>query len=141
MEKCPISVIWSVNGIHSLLDVPKGTAYNTTFFCDVGFPDLLANVRARSRRRTLKGILVHLDNGLPHNSTKSNECLTEFHARTVSHPVYSPDRVPNDFFLFGTVEVELQHSEIHSRADLILAVKAIFDEIPKETLDSVQVSW
>jgi hypothetical protein len=25
MEKCLVSILWSVNGIHSLLDVPKGT--------------------------------------------------------------------------------------------------------------------
>jgi hypothetical protein len=43
-EKCLISVIWSVNGIHSLFYVPKGTTYNTTFFCDVSFPDLRKNV-------------------------------------------------------------------------------------------------
>jgi hypothetical protein len=88
----------------------------------------------------LKGILVHLDNARPHNSRKSNECLTEFHARGVLHPAYNPDRAPSDFFLFGTVKIELQNYEIHSREDLILAIRAIFDEIPKETLNSVYVS-
>jgi hypothetical protein len=28
MENCLVSILWLVNGIHSLLDVPKGTTYN-----------------------------------------------------------------------------------------------------------------
>jgi hypothetical protein len=140
-EKCLISIIWSVNGIHSLLDVPKGTTYNSTFFCDIVVPDLLANVCAQRRRRTLKGLIVHLDNARPHNSKKSNACLTEFRASRAPHPAYSPDLAPSDFFLFGTVKRELQNYEVHSRGELILAIQAIFDAIPKETLTSVYVAW
>jgi hypothetical protein len=103
-EKCLISVIWSVNGIHSLLDISKETTYNTTFFCDAVFLDLLENMCAGSRERTLKGVIMHLDNARPHNSRKSNECLTEFRARRVPHPAYSPDPALSDFFLFGTVK-------------------------------------
>jgi hypothetical protein len=45
------------------------------------------------------------------------------------------------FFFFGTVKTELQNYEIHSRQDLILAIRAIFDEISKDTLNSVYISW
>jgi histone-lysine N-methyltransferase SETMAR len=83
---------------------------------------------------------MHLDNARRHNSKKSNECLAEFRARRVPHPAYSPDLAPSDFFLFGTVETELQNYEIHSREDLILAIRAIFDQISKEILISVYVS-
>jgi hypothetical protein len=140
-EKCLILVIWSVNGIHSLLDVAKGTAYNTKFFSDFVVPDLLENICAGSRRRTLKGVIMHLDNASLHNSKKSNECLTEFHARRVPHPAYSPDFAPSDFFLFGPVKAELQNYKIYNREDLILALRAIFDQISKEALISVYVSW
>jgi hypothetical protein len=84
---------------------------------------------------------MHLQNARPHNSKKSNECLTEFRARRVPHPVYSPDLAPSDFFLFGTVKAELQNYEIHSREDLILAIRTVFGQIFKETLISVYVSW
>jgi hypothetical protein len=43
-RKSLMSVIWSVNGIRSLLEVPKGTRDNSTFFCDVVMPDMLKNV-------------------------------------------------------------------------------------------------
>jgi hypothetical protein len=107
-EKCLILVIWSVNGIHSLLDVPKGTTYNSIFFCDVVVSDLLENVCTHSRRQTLKRVWVHVDNACLHNSKKSNECLAKFHARRVPHPIYSPYFAPSDFFIFGTVKTEMQ---------------------------------
>jgi hypothetical protein len=84
---------------------------------------------------------MHLDNARPCNSQKSNECLTEFRTRRVPHPAYSPDLAPSGFFLFGTVKAELQNYDIHSREDLILAIRTIFGQISKETLISVYVSW
>jgi hypothetical protein len=56
-EKWFISVLWSVNGIHSLLDVPKGTMYNTEFFADVIMPGLIKNIKSKSnsRRKMLVG--------------------------------------------------------------------------------------
>jgi hypothetical protein len=36
--KCLILLLWSVNGIHSLVDVPKGNTYNSAFFCDTIVP-------------------------------------------------------------------------------------------------------
>jgi hypothetical protein len=124
-----------------LLDVPKETIYNSTFFYDIIVPDLVENVITHSRRRTLKGVLVHLDNARLDNSKKSNECLTEFRVLRVPHPAYSLDRALSDFFLFRTVKTELQNYEIHSRQDLILAIRAIFDEISKDTFNSVYVLW
>jgi hypothetical protein len=55
--------------------------------------------------------------------------------------IYSLDPAPSDFFLFRTVKTKLQNYETHSRQDLILVIKAIFDEIPKDTLNSVYVLW
>jgi hypothetical protein len=37
-EKCLVSILWLVSGIYGLLDVPKGTTYNTAFFMDVACP-------------------------------------------------------------------------------------------------------
>jgi hypothetical protein len=51
-EKCLISVIWSANGINSLVDVPKGELYNSSFFRDVVVPSLIDNICSRSRRKS-----------------------------------------------------------------------------------------
>jgi hypothetical protein len=84
---------------------------------------------------------VHFHNAPPDNSKISNECLTEFLARRVPRPVYSPDDAPNCFFAFGIVKTELDDYEILNRQDLILRISAVFNEIPKGMLNSVYVLW
>jgi hypothetical protein len=46
---------------------------------------------------------------------------------------------PSDFFLFETMKIELQNYEIQNREDLVLAIRAFFDEISKDALNSVSV--
>jgi hypothetical protein len=103
--------------------------------------DLVRNLSIHSRRRALKGILLHLDNARPHNLRKSNECLEEFGALKVLHPACSPDLTTSNFFLLGIPKTELQNYEIYSRNDLISAIRSIFGEIPKETFNSIYDSW
>jgi histone-lysine N-methyltransferase SETMAR len=100
-DKCLLSVLWSANGIHSLVDIPKRESDNSSFFCFVVVPSLVEDICSGSRRRSLKGFYVHLDNARPHNSRKSNDCLQGTKARRMPQPAYSPDLTPSDFFLFG----------------------------------------
>jgi hypothetical protein len=85
-EKCLILVIWPVHGIHSFVDVPKGESENSAFFYDVVVPSLIADIGSRSRRKSLKGLDVHLDNAGPHNSRQSIDCLQATKVRRMAQP-------------------------------------------------------
>jgi hypothetical protein len=65
-EKCFVSILWLVDGIHNLLHAPKGTTQHSS--SDAAMPSLIENVRSRTRRKTLKGRLTHMDNAYPQNS-------------------------------------------------------------------------
>jgi hypothetical protein len=80
-EKCEISIFWSVNGIHTLFDVPKGSKYHRAFVCDQIVPSLVHGITSHGRRKTLQGFMIRLDNASPHNSRRSHECL-EAHRAT-----------------------------------------------------------
>jgi hypothetical protein len=54
-EKCLISLLWSANGIRSLVDVPKGGTCNSAFFCDTVVPNLFDGIALHYRRKALKG--------------------------------------------------------------------------------------
>jgi hypothetical protein len=70
-KKVLISIIWSVNGIVSLLALESGSRYNSTYFCDVQFPDMEAFLLSGTRKKTLRGYFLHLDNATSHNSQMS----------------------------------------------------------------------
>jgi hypothetical protein len=53
-EKRLISFLWSDNGIHSLVDVPKGSAYNSAFFYDPVVLCLLDGITFHSRKKRPK---------------------------------------------------------------------------------------
>jgi hypothetical protein len=88
--KCVFRIIWFVNGIYSLIDVPKGTIYDSLFFCDSFVFDWIVNFCAQSWRKTLNGIVVHLDNARPHKLRQSFEYLERFRAGGFPH---SPHRL------------------------------------------------
>jgi hypothetical protein len=51
--KCRISIFYSVNGIHTLSDMLKGSTYDTAFFCDQVVPSLVHGIPSHGRRKTL----------------------------------------------------------------------------------------
>jgi hypothetical protein len=98
-EKCLVSILWSVNGIRSLLDVPKETTDNTAFLTDVVMPSLIENVRARTRRKTLNGWLIHTDNVRPHNSSRAQRCIKGSSAERLPGPDYNSAQTWPDWLL------------------------------------------
>jgi transposase len=140
-EKCLISVLWSVNGIHHLIDVPPEMKYNSSFFCDVVMPGLIQNMTCSSRGKTLTLFFIHLDNAPPHNSKQSQECIQASKAQRLPHPVDSADVAPSDFFLFGYLKEKLTAFHCTTRDEFKSAIITIFNEIDRETLRAVFNSW
>jgi hypothetical protein len=140
-EKSLISVLWSANGIHSLVEIPKGESCNSSFFCSVIVPSLVEDICSGSGRRSLKAFYVHLDNAGPHNSRQSNDCLQGTKARRMPQPAYSSDLALSDFFLFGFLKRQLQGVHLADREAFESRICQVFGEIEREVLISVFVEW
>jgi hypothetical protein len=125
----------------SLLYVPKGMKYNTTFFAESGVPDLVEHVCQESRRKTFRSILVHLDNARPHDSGKSEAALIVTKARPISAPAYSPDSSPSDFFLSGMLKQRMWIPAYSSSDELISAISELIASLPKGQFVSVYKDW
>jgi hypothetical protein len=75
-----------------------------------------------SRRKSSKGLCVHLDNANTHNSRRSTECL---HAKTIqpiSYWAYSPHLASCNFFLFAHIKRKLTEYDIPDRQNLKSAI-------------------
>jgi histone-lysine N-methyltransferase SETMAR len=57
------------------------------------------------------------------------------------HPPYSPDLAPSDFFLFGYVKGKLTVYRAETPSELLVRIRVILVEIPRETLDAVFLEW
>jgi hypothetical protein len=54
---------------------------------------------------------------------------------------YSPDLAPSDFFLFGHVKGKLMEYRAEIPSELLVHIRVILAEIPRETLNAVFLEW
>jgi hypothetical protein len=107
-----------VNGISSLVDVPKGSIYDSAFFCNIVLPSLFDVIALYSRRKSLKGLYINLNNARSHDTRRSTECLHAKKIHRIPHLAYSSDLAPSTFFLFGDVKRKLPDCDISDRQSL-----------------------
>ena len=60
--------------------------------------------------RPKSGITLHHDNAPAHSATAIREFLANKHVQLMSHPPYSPDLAPGNFFAFPRVKKQLRRS-------------------------------
>jgi hypothetical protein len=57
------------------------------------------------------------------------------------HSPYSPDLAPSDSFLFGHVKGKLMGYRAETPSELLVCIRVIMAEIPRETLNTVFLEW
>jgi hypothetical protein len=136
-QKCLISIIWSMSGIHSFLALPTGVPYDAEFFRASVLPNIERNLCDGQHMKMLRGVYLHIDNALAHNTKRSRQEIARTKASRVVYPADSPDVAPSNFFLFGHPKGEMASFTANSPADILSEIRRGFQEIPKETLIAV----
>jgi hypothetical protein len=127
IEKYLISVFWFVNEIHNFIDVPKVVVYNIALLCNVVMLSFIIELYSHPRRRSLKGLYIHLDNTYAHNSRQSRRYLEAIKAQRMMYPTYNSDLNPNDFFLFRYVKEKLHEFDIKDPSALKITIPKTFN--------------
>ena len=65
-----------------------------------------------------KGIVFHHDNARPHTSLVTWQKLLELGWNVLSHPPYSPDLAPSDYFLFRSLQNFLNGKNFNNGNDI-----------------------
>jgi hypothetical protein len=114
--------------------------YDTELFYASVLPDIERNLCDGKRRKTLRGICLHLDNVLPHNTARSQQEIARTKTAMVMHPDHSPNSEPSGF-LFDDLKSEMIGFTANSPADIPSEIHQIFQEISKETILAVYDEW
>jgi histone-lysine N-methyltransferase SETMAR len=59
----------------------------------------------------------------------------------IPHPPYSPDLASSDFFLSGDVNRKLMGYRAESESELLVGIRVILAEIPRDVLNAVFLEW
>jgi hypothetical protein len=57
------------------------------------------------------------------------------------HPIYSSDLALSDFFRFGCVKGKPMGYRAETPSELLVRIRVILAEIPRETLNAVFLEW
>lgn len=85
--------------------------------------------------------LLHQDNAPAHTSLVTQATLAELGINTLSHPPYSPDLSPCDFYLFPTIKADLRGKRYEDVEDLPVVVRESIRKIPTEDFKKCFTSW
>jgi hypothetical protein len=108
--------------------LPPRAPFNASGFIDgnvVSLPEKLFPAGRSGGRRKL---VAHIDNAPAHNSRTAQIFFGHNQLRMPSHPLYSPNISPSDFYPFGTVKSTLIGQKIPDEIDFLEAVTEILND-------------
>ena len=110
------------------MDSSRRTESKASKDATVGLKAEIAKKRPHLQK---KKVLFHQDNAPCHRSMKTMAKLNELGFELLTHPPYSPDLAPSDFFLFSDLKRMLAGKKFKSNDEVIAETEAYFDEKEK----------
>jgi hypothetical protein len=145
--KFMLTVVWNPIGFHvpcSMFHVLKGLhkwrKFNAQYYTNDNLV-AISDWRRQTGETRLNKLWMHSDNARPHTAKISRDYIGLNQMKQAPHPSYSPDLTPSDFFLFGYVKEELMVYRAETPSELLVRIRVILAEIPRETLNAVFLEW
>jgi histone-lysine N-methyltransferase SETMAR len=117
-RKIMVIIAWNPLGFPLIVALPKGCTFNTEYYHD----NILAPLTQLQPEDDRRKLVVHADNARAHTAHKCRTFCEENGLRLASHPPYSPDLAPSDFFLFGYVNEHFKGMVFLSYEELLDAI-------------------
>ena len=95
----------------------------------------------RCPRTGVCGLLLHHDNASVHTAAVTLDFLAASDVQLVTHPPYSSDLVPCDWFLFPSVKRQLKGKQFQNAEDARAFFEGVILDIPQSTWSGVIDSW
>lgn len=93
---------------------------NSAWYTTICLPEVFGKLRETNLKRR---IILHHDNASSHTSRHTSEYLATQNIELMTHPPYSPDLAPNDFFLFPRIKDKMRGQRFSSPEEAVKAFK------------------
>ena len=80
-------------------------------------------IREKRRGKLSKGVLLQQDNARVHTCKVAMDAVERNGYKLISHPAYSPDLAPSDFFLFPNLKKDIRGLHFRSDEEVVTAVE------------------
>lgn len=136
-----VASFFSMEGHVATVPLVERRTVNAEWYTGVCLPHVFQKWSEKHPRTGLQGLLLHHDNASAHTSAVTLDFLTENGVQLVSHPAYSPDLAPCDWFLFPYVKSKLRGTHFPSPEEARIEFERVISGIPSETWREVFVKW
>ena len=92
-------------------------------------------------RTDVCGLLLHHDAASTHTAAVTLDFLAASDDQLVTHPPYSPDLAPRDWFLFLSIKRQLKGKQFQKAEDARTFFEGVILDIPQSTWSGVKNSW
>lgn len=119
-SKQMVACFFGKTGHVATVPLEQRRTVNSEWYTTICLPEVFGEIRKANKRRR---IIVHHDNASSHTSAQTSAFLTGQNVELMSHPPYSPDLAPNDFFLFPHIKKKMRGERFSSPEDAVEAFK------------------
>ncbi|KAI6659446.1 Transposase [Oopsacas minuta] len=123
------------------IPVPKRSDIHRIILRRCGVPEVEKLYLKHRPKTGTRGLKILHDNARPHKSWTVRRKINDMDMHEVSHPLYSPDIAPCDFWLFRKLKDNLSGREFEDQLSLGRAIYRYLVVIPKDEYRKTFENW
>ncbi|PNF43973.1 hypothetical protein B7P43_G00914 [Cryptotermes secundus] len=105
--KVMATFFWDRQGVIHVDFLTGARTVNAAYYSDLLAADVKEKIRSKRKTGGMRVAFLQ-DNARPHTAKTTMETLRKLKWNLLTHPPYSPDLAPSDFYLFGRLKSDLQ---------------------------------
>ena len=137
-SKQMIACFFGINGHVATVSLEQRRSVTSEWYTTICLPEVVSEIRKTNRRRR---IILHHDNASSHTAAKTIDYLKAQKVELMSHPPYSPDLAPCDYFLFPHVKNKLRGQRFSAPEEAVTAFKNLVLDVPSWEWKKCYSDW
>lgn len=126
-KKVMATIFWDYEGILLIDFKERNTTVTGTYYASL-LEKLREAIKEKRRGKLSRGVRLLHDNAPVHTAAVAKGAIVKCGFQELSHPPYSPDLAPSDYFLFSKLKSDLRGRKFTSDNEVKAAVYAHFEE-------------
>jgi histone-lysine N-methyltransferase SETMAR len=140
-SKQMVAVFFHQEGLVAVVPLVERRTVNAQWYCETCLPVVFDELRRQRPKTGVRGILLHHDNAPAHTAAQTLDFLHDEGVQLVTHPLYSPDLAPSDFYLFPELKKHLRGKRYSSAEEAVSAMNDVLKVVPKESFQDCFQKW
>lgn len=136
-----VATFFRRSGHVATIELEDRRTVNSDWYVSICLPRVFQEIENQRARTGLRGLLLHHDNASAHTAVNTLDFLAGKGIQLLTHPPYSPDLAPCDFFLFPKVKEKLRGKQFLSAEEAVEAYRHELESLTVMDYGMCFASW